>query len=97
MLFSLFRKVDAISLHSKSLDDALYPKERCVNALSLHARSVSGALSLPAKCVDGVLREKREFSRPFLKVDEVEDHPYHLGEVAFSSLTYGEDPLDPSS
>ena len=28
-------------------------------------------------------------------MDEVEDHPYFLGEVEFGSLTYGEDPLDP--
>ena len=40
---------------------------------------------------------KNEALRPFSKVDEVEDHPYLLGEVEFGSLTYGEDPLDPSS
>ena len=40
---------------------------------------------------------KREVLRPFYKVDEVDDHPYILGEVEFGSLTYGEDPLEPSS
>ena len=46
----------------------------------------------------GVLREKNEASRLFSKVDEVEDYPYHLGEVALCFLTYyGEYPLDPSS
>ena len=61
------------------------------------ASSLSNTLSPTTKYAKGILREKREVSRPLSKVDEVEDHPYLLGEVAFNSLTYGEDPLDPSS
>ena len=92
---------------SSRRDGALSPKKRCTDALSLHVRCSGGTLSPHARCVsalspttkctDGVLREKREVSRPFLKVDDLEDHPCHLGELAFSFLTYGEDPLDPSS
>ena len=86
---------------------ALSPKARCVGTLSLHARSAIDVVSLHARCIDalslhercasGVSREKNEASRLFSNVYEVEDHPYHLGEVAFGSLTYGEDPLNPSS
>ena len=43
------------------------------------------------------MRAKNEALRLFSKVDEVEDLPYLLSEVEFSSLTYGEDPLDPYS
>ena len=32
-------------------------------------------------CFEG----KNMVLRPFLKVDEVEEYPYHLGEVAFGS------------
>ena len=44
-------------------------------------------LSLHVRCARGVLSVKFEASRPFSKVDEVEGHPYLLGEVAFGSLT----------
>ena len=61
------------------------------------APSHSSALSHTISCSNDVLREKIEVLRPFSKVDEVEDHTYHLGEVAFGSLTYGEDTLEISS
>ena len=61
------------------------------------APTLSGTWFPTTKCAKGVLREKREVSRPFSKVDEVEDHPYHLGEVAFGSLWNGEDTLESSS
>ena len=95
-LFTLSRRVGTIS-----------PNERCIGTLSLLAKCANGTLSPHERCVDALspttkcfrslYRKKSKVSRPFLKVDEVEDHPYHLGEVAFSSITYGEDLLNSSS
>ena len=44
-----------------------------------------------------VFRVKKGSFELFSKVYEVEDYPYHLGEMKLGSLTYGEYPLDLSS
>ena len=75
-LFTIFRKVDALSLHARCAD---------VGTLSPTARCVDDSFSLFGKCAGGVLRAKNGASRLFSKVDEVEVYPYHLGEVAFGS------------
>ena len=99
LLFSLFRKVDALVLHDRFAkgDFSLHVRRVDVDALSPTARRDDGAFSLFGKCSGGVLRAKNEDSRPFLKVDEVVVYPYYLGEVAFRFLTYRKDPLDFSS
>ena len=87
LLLSLYRKVDALVLHARSTDGNFSLHVRCASAdaLSPTARSTDDAFSLPAKSAGGILREKNEDLRPFSKVDEVEDYPYHLGEVEFGS------------
>ena len=85
--FSFFRKAEALFLHASCVDGTFSHHARCANigSLSPTARSTDDAFSLFGKCVDGVLRAKNEDSRPFLKADEVEFYPYHLGEVEFGS------------
>ena len=97
-LFSLSRKVGALTLHARCINGTFSLHYRCVGVATLSptARCADGALFLHGRCVGGVLRAKNRALRPFSKMDEVEVYPYHLGEVEFSSLTYGEDPLDPS-
>ena len=87
LLFSLFRKVNALVLHDRCAEGIFSLHSRCVDggALSPTARSADDTFSLPTKCADGILREKNEDSRPFSKVDEVVVYPYYLGEVEFGS------------
>ena len=79
------RKVYALFLHSRCTVGTFFVHARraAVTALIPTARCIDGALSLHGRCLGGVLREKNGPPRPFLKVDEVEDYPYHIGEVAF--------------
>ena len=98
LLFFLSRKVKALILHARNTEGDFSLHARCVDGtLSLNARCTDadalspttkcgdGALSLHEWCVSGVLKEKEGVSRSFLKVDEVDVYPYHLGEMEFSS------------
>ena len=62
----LFGKASTLSLNDRCADDS---------ALSLTSMCIDDALSLHGRCARGVLRKKNEASRPFSKVDEVEDYP----------------------
>ena len=76
----------AFPLHARCAGGSLSPYARCIGALSpIVARRVVSTLFLHERCTGGVLRPKNEALRPFSKVDEVEVHTYHLGEVAFGS------------
>ena len=85
--FSLSRKVITLVLQDRWFEGSFSLHARCatVGALSPTSTCTDGAFSLHGRCTGVVSREKNGASKPFLKVDEVDVYPYHLGEMEFGS------------